>query len=164
MRLPHRWPWILGSAGAVLALDQWTKAWIQATIPLWGKGAEIIPGFFQIVHSQNRGVAFGFFNTPDASTLQQWVFVAITLAAVVFLWFLARSEDNHGWMFPLGLGHVLGGALGNLADRLRLGAVVDFLDVYVGTWHWPAFNLADSAICLGVGLLAISQIQRTSHP
>jgi signal peptidase II len=158
MRLPHRLPWILGVATGVTLLDQLTKAWVQASIPLWGVGPRLVPGFFQIVHSQNRGAAFGFLNRWDVSW-QQPLFVLITLAAIVFLGVLAQSKDNRGWLYPLGLGAILGGAIGNLIDRLRFGAVVDFLDVYVGDWHWPAFNVADSAICVGVGLLLIAQWQ-----
>lgn len=158
MKLPHRWSWILGVAAGVTLLDQLTKAWVQASIPLWGVGPSLVPGFFQIVHSQNRGAAFGFLNRWDVSW-QQPLFVLITLAAIVFLGVLARSKDNRGWLYPLGLGAILGGAIGNLIDRLRFGAVVDFLDVYVGDWHWPAFNVADSAICVGVGLLLIAQWQ-----
>lgn len=156
MRLPHRAPWIFSVAAGVLVFDQITKAWVQAVIPLWGVGPTVIPGFFQIVHSQNRGAAFGFLNRWDI-TWHQPLFIGITVAAILFLWVLARSEDNRGWCYPLGLGAILGGALGNLVDRLRLGAVVDFLDFYLGNWHWPAFNIADSAISIGVGLLLLAQ-------
>lgn len=151
------------TAGAVLALDQLTKVWIQQTIPVWEKGFSVIPGFFDIVHILNRGAAFGFLNRTDIDW-QRPFFIAVSLLAMGLIAGLARSKEDDGPFYIHGLGLILGGALGNLLDRIRLGVVVDFLDFYVGEWHWPAFNVADMGICLGAaGLLVSFYQQRRRH-
>ncbi len=147
------------TAGIVIALDQLTKFWIQQAIPAWEKGFTVIPGFFDIVHILNRGAAFGFLNRHDIDW-QRPFFVAVSILALGLIAFLARSRDDDGPFYVYGLGLILGGALGNLADRVRLGVVVDFLDFYVGDLHWPAFNVADMGICLGAGALLVSFYQQ----
>jgi signal peptidase II len=105
-----------------------------------------VTGFLGLVLVWNRGMSFGLFNTGDP--LVPWVLAGVTIAvSIALLWWLARARR---WLVVVGLGLVLGGALGNLIDRLVYGAVVDFVLLHVGTWSWPAFNLADSAISLGV--------------
>ena len=106
-----------------------------------------------LVNIRNRGAAFGFLNRSDIEW-QFWLFLLATLAAVTAIILLVRSSPEQPWLFRA-LGLVMGGALGNLVDRLRFRAVVDFLDIYVGDWHWPAFNVADMAICAGAGLACI---------
>jgi signal peptidase II len=113
-----------------------------------------ITDFFNLVLVRNFGAAFGFLNDPS-SNWQIWFFFLATLVACGTVFFLARSEDGKDKVFLLALGLILGGAAGNFADRLRLGAVVDFLDFHYGTLHWPAFNLADMGICAGAGLIAL---------
>lgn len=147
------------TAMAVLVLDQLTKVWIQSAIPVWEKGWTVIPGFFDIVHILNRGAAFGFLNRHDIDW-QRPFFIAVSALALGLIFVLARSKEDDGWFYVCGLGLILGGALGNLIDRIRLGVVVDFLDFYIGTWHWPAFNVADMGICLGAASLIISFYQR----
>jgi len=148
-----RWRLIAGLALICLILDQLTKAIVVSSIPL-NTGITIIPGFFDLVHVLNRGAAFGFLNRPDTNW-QFWLFLIATLAAVGMVVNLARTSAHDRRLF-CGLGLVLGGAAGNLIDRIRLRAVVDFADFYLGGWHWPAFNVADMAICLGVLLSALS--------
>ncbi len=161
--LGRRYQSIALTAGAVLALDQLTKIWIQQAIPVWEKGFSVIPGFFDIVHILNRGAAFGFLNRTDIDW-QRPFFIAVSLLAMGLIAALARSEEDDGPFYIHGLGLILGGALGNLLDRIRLGVVVDFLDFYVGEWHWPAFNVADMGICLGAaGLLVSFYQQRRRH-
>ncbi|NCD25040.1 MAG: signal peptidase II [Deltaproteobacteria bacterium] len=151
---------IIGLAGlAVLALDQLSKFWIQQTIPVWEKGFSVIPGFFDIVHILNRGAAFGFLNRTDIDW-QRPFFIVVSLLAMGLIAGLARSKEDDGPFYVYGLGLILGGALGNLLDRIRLGVVVDFLDFYVGQWHWPAFNVADMGICLGAAALLTSFYQQ----
>lgn len=133
-------------AALVCVLDQLTKWWAVAVIPEH-RSITVIPGFFDLVIVRNRGAAFGFLNRPDTDW-QFWLFLAATFIAVGAIMILARGARGN-IPFLLGLGLILGGALGNLLDRLRHRAVVDFLDFYVGQWHWPAFNVADIAICLG---------------
>lgn len=136
-------------AGGVALADQAAKWWMAGLIlPRQGRPVELLP-FFNLVEVWNRGMSFGLFNDAQAS----WVFV--TLAAGIsagLIWWLSRAETG---LTALSIGLVLGGALGNVADRLRFGAVFDFLDFHAAGWHWPAFNLADSAISVGVALLLL---------
>lgn len=141
-------------AAAVIVPDQITKAVIQQKYTLWASQT-VIPDFFNIVHVLNKGAAFGFLNQPDTSW-QIWFFVAVTIAAVAFIYYLLSTADKGDRFFIWGLGLVLGGALGNLTDRLRFGHVVDFLDFYVGNYHWPAFNVADIAISCGAFAVLVS--------
>jgi signal peptidase II len=146
-------------ATIVLVVDQLTKVWIQKTIPVWEKGWTVIPGFFDIVHVLNRGAAFGFLNRHDIDW-QQPFFIAVSLLALALIFILARSKEDEGRFYVCGLGLILGGALGNLIDRVRMGVVVDFLDFYIGDWHWPAFNVADMGICIGAASLIVSFYRR----
>lgn len=157
--MTRRYRLIAALAGVVVALDQLTKLWIQQAIPVWEKGFSVIPGFFDIVHVLNRGAAFGFLNRHDIDW-QRPFFVVVSILAVGLIAMLARSKDDDGPFYVYGLGLILGGALGNLVDRVRLGVVVDFLDFYVGEWHWPAFNVADMGICIGAGALLVSFYQQ----
>ena len=138
---------ILGGYGLLaLVLDQLTKWWAVAAIdPL--QPVTVIPGLLDLVLVHNRGAAFGFLNRSDIQW-QFWLFLGATVVAAVAIVALLRSSRFNAWL-SAGLGLVLGGALGNLVDRIRFRAVIDFVDVYVGQWHWPAFNVADMAICVG---------------
>jgi signal peptidase II len=145
-------------AGGVLGLDQATKALVLARLPL-GDSLPVLPGLFGLTHVQNPGGAFGFLAAarPEVRSI---LFVAISILAVGLVVFLYRqTPPTHRW-FGAGLALVLGGALGNLVDRLRFGGVVDFLDFYVGEWHWPAFNVADSAITAGVLIFVLHALLR----
>jgi signal peptidase II len=144
---------VLAVAALVAALDQLTK-WIVVGALADHETVVVIDGFFNLVHIRNRGAAFGFLNSPRIEW-QFWLFVGAACVAVWAIGRLARSARYHRPFFAA-LGGILGGAAGNLADRLRLRAVVDFLDVHVGDWHWPAFNLADCAICVGALLVCLN--------
>ena len=140
-------------AALVIVLDQISKVALLMTMQELGGGRFIeVTSFFSIVQVMNRGVSFGMFNDAQ-SELGGVVFsllaAAIVVMLLVWLW-RARST-----IIAIGTGLVIGGAVGNVIDRLRLGAVVDFLDFHLGAWHWPAFNVADSAICIGVALLVL---------
>lgn len=145
---------------AVVFLDQLTKAVIVHILPLHGS-ITMIRGFFDLVHIHNRGMAFGFLNRPGTD-FSYYSLIAITFIAVclLFLWFLKIKGKEAYLILPLSF--ILGGALGNLVDRIWKGHVTDFLDVYCGSYHWPAFNLADSAITLGTLWLAILLILKRS--
>ncbi len=140
---------MLGIAGIVILLDQLSKWWAVTSIPLH-RSVTVIEGFFDLVNIRNRGAAFGFLNRSDIEW-QFWLFMVATIIAVVSIFFLVRSSKHDVLLFTA-LGLILGGALGNLIDRIRMRAVIDFLDFYVGNWHWPAFNVADIAICIGAFL------------
>ena len=139
-------------------LDQSTKLLVVRALPLEGQ-IPIIEGFFNLVLIYNRGAAFGFLNRHDIDW-QRPFFVVVSILAVGLIAVLARSKEDDGPFYVYGLGLILGGALGNLVDRVRLGVVVDFLDFYVGEWHWPAFNVADMGICIGAGALLVSFYQQ----
>lgn len=141
-----------GYALLALLLDQLTKFWVLAAIPEH-KSITVIPGLLDLVNIRNRGAAFGFLNRSDIEW-QFWLFLLATLVAAVAIILLVRTAQEQPWLFRA-LGLVMGGALGNLVDRIRFRAVVDFLDIYVGDWHWPAFNVADMAICVGAFLACI---------
>lgn len=145
-------------AACIIVPDQLTKAVVQAKYTLWATDP-VIPGFFNLVHVLNKGAAFGFLNNPD-SNWQIGFFVAVTILAVGFIYHLLITANKGDRFFIWGLGGILGGALGNLIDRLRFGHVVDFLDFYVGDYHWPAFNVADIAITCGAFAVLISMYQQ----
>ncbi len=141
----YRW---LGISAIVLALDLYTKHLIQSTF-VYGEHLTITR-FFDLVHFRNEGAAFGFLN--DAGGWQKWFFTAISITAAVVIIYLIKKHSKQK-LFCLGLALVLGGAIGNLYDRLTLGYVVDFLYFHINEYYWPAFNVADSAICVGVAIL-----------
>ncbi len=135
----------------VLILDIWTKWLVMRRIDLH-EAIPVIPDFFQLVHVRNTGAAFGIGANADSRLVPLLLNVgAIAVFCVVVVYALRSAVSDR--LLQTGLHLILGGAIGNLLDRFRFGYVVDFLDVYVGTHHWPAFNVADSAICIGIGLL-----------
>lgn len=148
-----RYQLMLVLAAVCLVLDQVTKWLVEAFIP-FNQGFNVIPGLFDLVHVRNRGAAFGFLNRPDIDW-QFWLFLCATAVALGIILNTARTIRYDRPLF-IGFGLIVGGALGNLIDRVRLRAVVDFLDFYVGVWHWPAFNVADIAICLGALLAGVA--------
>ena len=139
--------------GAVVVVDQWTKALVQEHIS-FGEIVPVIPGLFNLTLTFNRGVAFGVFSGLDDHMRLPLLAFTTGLAFIAVTYFLMKDyrRDPYG---QAALGLVLGGAIGNVIDRVRFDAVVDFLDFYIGHSHWPAFNVADSAICVGVTLLLI---------
>jgi len=143
----------LGLAAAVIVLDQLTKWYIVEVVMAPPRVIEVTP-FFNLVLTWNRGVSFGMLggDSGAGSWLLSIVAVAIVVGLVVWLRRAARPS------LSLALGLVIGGALGNVIDRLRLGAVADFLDFHLGGYHWPAFNLADSAITVGVIALVVPSL------
>jgi signal peptidase II len=122
----------------------------------------MIEGFFSLVHVANKGAAFGFLNREDIGW-QNGLFIAVTLLAAMVIFLLLRGATDRERLYAAGLGLVLGGAVGNVIDRLRFGYVVDFLDFHYGDYHWPAFNVADMAICIGAGLIILSVLTSRRH-
>jgi signal peptidase II len=138
-------------SAVVILLDLWTKSLVLARIELH-EAVPVIPNFFQLVHVRNTGAAFGI--GANASSKLVPILLnggAIAVFCVVVVYALRTAVTDR--LLQTGLHLILGGAIGNLLDRFRFGYVVDFLDVYVGRTHWPAFNVADSAICIGIALL-----------
>ncbi len=150
MSLPRMLPW-LGIAVAVIALDQLTKYWIHQVLS-YGQVIEVLP-FFNLVLVYNPGAAFSFLS--DQPGWQNTFFIAVASTASAWvLYLLARHPQSR--MFSLALALILGGAIGNLIDRVLLGAVIDFIDIHAAGYHWPAFNVADASITCGAALLILA--------
>ena len=147
----YRW---FSISAIVIALDLYTKHLIQQAFQ-YGERLTVT-SFFELVRFHNEGAAFSFL--ADAGGWQKWFFTAISTIAVIVITYLIKKNRAQK-LFCWGLALVLGGAIGNLYDRLTLGYVVDFLSFHVNNWYWPAFNVADSAICVGVGLLLIDSFK-----
>lgn len=148
------WPWLVWAL-VIIGVDQLTKQWILDNYQYGNWTA--ITGFFNIVRAHNTGAAFSFL--ADGSGWQRWLFVGIGAAATVLIvWQLKKHPGQK--MFCLALSSILGGAIGNVVDRLQHGYVVDFLDFYWGASHFPAFNVADMGITLGAILLILDEILR----
>ena len=145
----------------VAAIDQFVKLIVVSRFE-YGERVPVIPGFFDLTLWYNTGAAFSFLAHHDG--WQRWFFIVIAVVATIVIFLLLRSHWQHT-MFAAGLALILGGALGNLMDRIRLGKVVDFLLFYQpGSWTFPAFNLADSALTLGAVLLILDEIRRMRAP
>ena len=137
-----------------LVLDQISKVLVLGYLPGDGTVVPVIDGFFRLVKVWNKGVSFGMLGGDKA--LAPWILSAVAVAVCIalFIWLRRTDRPLHGW----GIGLVIGGAIGNVIDRARWGAVFDFADFHIGQWHWPAFNVADSAIVVGVGLMLIDSL------
>ncbi|RUO26377.1 lipoprotein signal peptidase [Aliidiomarina minuta] len=154
---PARWQasgWhLLWVPVLVIILDQISKQWILASLSLYER-INVLP-FFDIVHARNYGAAFSFLS--DAGGWQRWFFTLLAIAVSGLLIFWLRKQTKDEWRLNWSFNLIIGGAIGNVLDRLQHGFVVDFLDVYLRlgeqTHHWPAFNVADSAIVIGAALM-----------
>jgi signal peptidase II len=142
----------------VVWLDQWTKLQVRTSFVYGGDAHPVIPGFFNLVYVRNEGAAWGLFGG------QMLLLVLVSLAVLVLLAIYHRKLLNPTWDHRIALGLMVGGICGNLIDRVRLGWVTDFLDFHIGSWHWPSFNVADSAICIAAGIYLISSFWHTRHP
>ena len=152
----------LAAAAVVAVFDQITKAAVLAHFAGSPFGdRETITSFFNLALTYNRGISFGLFNGSAGLNALIFSFAAAAIIAVLLFW-LSRAASP---LLAVAIGLIVGGAVGNVIDRLRLGAVVDFLDFHVGPWHWPAFNLADSAICIGVATMLLEGLvlRREAH-
>ena len=147
-------PW-LGIAFIVVLFDQLTKVVITQILN-YGE-SRMITGFFNLVLAYNKGAAFSFL--ADQGGWQRWFFTIIAAVAIVFIVYLLRRNASQR-LFCTGLALILGGAIGNLIDRVLYGHVIDFLDFHVSGWHWPAFNVADSAILVGAALFILDELRR----
>ena len=138
-------------AGGVFVADQVTKALVEASIPEHTT-VPVIPRFLNLIHTKNAGAAFGLFSDSPATWKTVLLIVVSSALLAIVIGVMWRNQQFR-WDTGVGLALILGGALSNLFDRIRFGRVVDFVDVYFRGYHWPTFNLADSAIVVGAGLL-----------
>ena len=148
------WPW-LGIAFIIILADQFTKTLILGHFQLGD--SRTITSFFNIVRVHNTGAAFSFL--ASASGWQRWFFVGLGAVATVFIVWMLRSHGGQR-LFSWALALILGGAIGNVIDRLLHGYVVDFIQVHAGGWYFPSFNIADSAISVGAALLILDEVLR----
>jgi signal peptidase II len=152
--MKNKYIWFSAIVAAIIFVDQLTKYVVLQRFRLH-ESVRIIPGFFDLTYVRNPGAAFGFL----AGAPGMWrsiFFISISLAALAVILVLVRQAHDRLPLFAFAL--IGGGAVGNLIDRVRFGEVVDFIDWYYRTYHWPTFNIADSAISLGVGLLVIDML------
>ena len=147
-------------SGTVLILDQLAKVWVEKTMSLY-QSIEIIPDFVHITYLRNTGAAFGFL-AGGRSTLRMVFFILVSAVAIGCISYLLRALSSQQKPLTVSLSLILGGAIGNLLDRVRLGEVIDFIDLHWYHIHWPAFNVADSAISIGVILLFIQMLRKGS--
>jgi signal peptidase II len=145
----------------IVLAEQITKAVIRSTIPIYSS-LTIVPGLLNLTHVRNTGAAFGILNSVDFP-FKPLLIAIVATAALVAVAFYAAGLAPHQHAARVGLALVIGGAAGNLLDRVLHGSVVDFIDVYWGTYHFWAFNVADSAITIGVAVLILDMLRTTSH-
>ncbi len=145
----------LGVAAIIVLLDQLSKIAISKLLAV--EGFIRVTSFFNLVLAYNKGAAFSFL--ASEAGWQRYLLTGISVAASLFLIYLLKKHPAQK-LFCWGVSLILGGAVGNLIDRVMYGHVVDFLDFHIGTWHWPAFNIADSAICVGVLLFVLDELRR----
>ena len=148
----------LAATFLVILLDQATKAWIISTMRLYDSFV-VIGGFFNITHVRNPGAAFGFLAAAPPM-FRYTFFIVVTVAAILLILHYLRISRIEAPSLVSALALILAGAVGNLIDRVRFGEVVDFLDVYIVSYHWPAFNVADSAITVGAAILIVVLLQK----
>lgn len=146
---------LLALTPLILIVDQLTKLYIDRTMKLY-QSVPLIDGFFSITYLRNRGAAFSFL--AEASWRLPFFLLATVIAIIAILVAFKKLRDDQRFA-AVSLTMILAGAVGNLIDRVRMGEVIDFLDVYWRNQHWPAFNIADSAICVGVALLAFDMFR-----
>ena len=152
-----KWTLTLVPALVVIVLDQLTKAMVLARMDLH-QSIPLVDGFFALTYVRNTGAAFGIFAGHDSALRVPALLAVAALALGVLLWFV-RTVPVDRKLVIAACGAVLGGAIGNMIDRAAYGEVIDFFDVYVGTWHWPAFNVADAAITCGVIVLCLDALK-----
>ena len=156
----------LALAALTALLDQASKLWVLCYFGEAGCADHLVPitWFFDFVLTCNRGISFGLYNRPGEPAFGFWVFsvIAAIIVLALLIWLFRVSST----LLAAAIGLVIGGAVGNVIDRLRLGGVIDFLYFHVGAWDWPAFNLADSAICLGVAAMLLDSLlfRRAASP
>ncbi len=146
-----RWLWL---SAIVVILDQLGKQAVEESFVLYERLA--VTGFFNLTLAYNQGAAFSFL--ADAGGWQRWFFAVLAVLISTYLIYWLTKLEKDRVLLPMGIALIVGGAVGNVIDRLLYGHVIDFLDFYIGSWHWPAFNLADSAITLGVILFLLDSV------
>jgi len=151
--LSRKWRIVAGWTAAIVVLDQLTKMIVDHTMALH-QSIPVIDGFFSLTYVRNTGAAFGIFS-GSAAVFRRPFLIAVSIAAIGFIFTMLRRLPEHEKGLITALAFIVAGAIGNLIDRMLYGEVIDFLDFYWGHYHWPAFNVADSFITIGVALTVL---------
>lgn len=154
---PRRLPWLLLISAAVLFVDRLTKTLVTTHIPLYG-AVPVIPHFLRISHWTNEGAAFSLFADSTSPHTVRWVLAGFALLVALVVLFALVRLGSRFTRTTVALAFILGGALGNVHDRIRYGSVVDFIEVHIFSFHWPDFNIADSSIVVGACLLVLDSL------
>lgn len=162
MSYPVRLPWLLLITAGIFTADRWTKTWVDAHIAV-GNAIPVLPGVLRITHWLNEGAAFSLFaDSASPHTVRIALIIFTSVAALAVLIALVRL-GNHVTLTTVALALILGGALGNVHDRVEYGSVIDFIEVHIFSYHWPDFNVADSAIVTGACLLLLDSLLPKRH-
>lgn len=153
----RRLHWLAGIAATILAADRLTKIWVSHHVELGG-AIPVIPQVLRITHWTNEGAAFSLFADSTSPHAVRWGLAAFAIAAALIILGILYRIGNRFTMTTVGLALILGGALGNLYDRALYGSVIDFIEVYIFGYHWPDFNVADSAVVVGACLLFLDSV------
>ena len=154
---PRRLPWLLLLSALVIFLDRLTKTWVAARIPIGG-AIPVVPHFLRITHWTNDGAAFSLFAESASPNTVRWVLIGFSLLAALVILVVLVHLGQRITCTTVALALVLAGALGNVHDRIAYGSVVDFIEVHIFSYHWPDFNVADSAIVIGACLLLLDSL------
>jgi signal peptidase II len=154
---PRRLPWLLLISALVITADRLTKTWIAAHIRLGG-AIPIIPHFLRLTHWTNEGAAFSLFADSASPNVVRWALVAFTVAAALAIFVMLIRLGSQFTLATVALALILGGALGNVHDRILYGSVIDFIEVHIFSYHWPDFNVADSSVVTGACMLLLDSL------
>jgi len=154
---PKRLPWLLLISALVITADRLTKNWIAAHIRLGG-AIPIIPHFLRLTHWTNEGAAFSLFADSASPNAVRWALVAFTVAAALAIFVVLLRLGGQFTLTTVALALILGGALGNVHDRILYGSVIDFIEVHILSYHWPDFNVADSSVVTGACMLLLDSL------
>ena len=163
LNFPRRLPWLLTISALIILADRLTKTWVAAHIPMGG-AIPVIPRVLRITHWTNEGAAFSLFAESPSPHIVRWVLVGFGSCLVLAVLIALVRLGNRFTLITVALAFVLGGALGNLHDRILYGSVVDFIEVHIFTYHWPDFNVADSSVVTGACLLFLDSMLPKKTP
>lgn len=160
---PKRLPWLLLISAVVIVADRLTKTWVSTHIPLGG-AIPVIRRVLRITHWTNEGAAFSLFADTASPNAVRWALIAFTLVAAVVIFIVLLRIGNQFTLTTVAFALILGGAIGNVHDRIVYGSVVDFIEVHIFTYHWPDFNVADSSVVIGACLLMLDSLRPHRKP
>ena len=159
---PRKLPWLLLISVLIVVADRFTKSLVSSRIAM-GDAITVVPGFLRITHWLNEGAAFSLFADSASPNAVRWGLIAFSAIAAIAVLIALIRLGSHISVTTVALALVLGGAVGNLHDRIRYGSVVDFIEVHIFGYHWPDFNVADSCIVIGACLLLLDSLRPAKH-